>query len=378
MGKYLTQVKLLPRVERRLLRGHRWIYKTDIDDLPELEDGALVDVYSYTDKFVCRAFYQKEGNIFGRIISYHQEEIDENFFKNLLDSALKLRKKIFPNSNVFRWLYAESDSTPGLIIDRYQNLAVAESNLKFYELKKDSLVQALLSFQGVDNVITNFPSKQRDSSELPENIKIELNGLNLIVPVRNSQKTGLFLDQRMNYLYSQKYMSNAEVLDCFSYVGVWSCHALKANAKSVVLVESSEKAVEVAKENLKLNKYEIKSEVVKGDVENVLKDTKKYDVIILDPPAYIKKKEDYQKGFAKYINLNAMAIKNLNKGGFLITCSCSHFISQIDFREIIKRALRKESRRAKLLEFHGASPDHPEHLMMPELSYLKCAILQVI
>ncbi len=334
--------------------------------------STVPQINSYAEHFI-----KKKGSIFGRIISYHQEEINQYFFKNLFDTAFKLRKRLFPNSNVFRWMYAESDGVPGLVVDRYDKIVVAESNLNFYKLKERDFIQALKSFQGVENVITNFSSRE-SNIQLPDNIKIEMNGLNLLVPLKNSQKTGLFLDQRMNYLHSQKYMTNAEVLDCFSYIGVWSCHALSAGAKSVTLVESSEKAVEFAKENLKLNNYQNKSDVIKEEVENFLKDSKNYDVIILDPPAYIKKKDDYEKGFNKYVNLNASAMRILNKGGFLITCSCSHFISQTDFREIIKRAVRKESRRAKLLEFHGASPDHPEHLMMPELSYLKCAILQVL
>ncbi|MCX8065482.1 MAG: class I SAM-dependent rRNA methyltransferase [Candidatus Hydrogenedentes bacterium] len=373
----ITNVKLLPKKERRLLRGHRWVYKSDTAELLSLEDGAIIDIYSSTNRFIGRAFYQKQGNILGRIISYHQEEINEKFFKKLLNNAIGLRIRLFPESNVYRWVHAEVDGLPGAIIDRYDKLVVAESNLEFYRKEREFFLKAIRSFKGVDNILTKF-SSQILTDTVPEIVKVKLNGLDFLVPIKNSQKTGLFLDQRMNYIYSQKYMPGAKVLDCFSYIGVWSCHAISAGAKSVVLVESSENAIEVTKENLKLNGFDSKSTVIKGDVTEILEQDEKYDVIILDPPAYIKKKEDFQKGFNKYVSLNSSAIRCLNDGGFLITCSCSHFVSQLDFREIVKRAIRKEGRRAKLLEFHGASPDHPEHFIMPELSYLKCAIVQVL
>lgn len=373
----IPKIKLLSKKERRLIRGHRWVYNSDVAELSKLEDGSIFDIFSSSNKFIGRAFRQKEGNIFGRIVSYHQDDIDEKFFNKILTSAKELRIKLFPKSNVYRWIHAESDGLPGAVVDRYDKLVVIESNLKFYNKVSEYLLKVISSFEGVKNVVTKLSDYISTTEKVPEFTTIKLNGLKILVPVKNAQKTGLFLDQRMNYVYSQKYMRGAKVLDCFSYIGVWSCHAISGGAESVILVESSENAVEVAKENLKLNGYDTKSTVVRSDVESVLRENEKYDVIILDPPAYIKKKEDFQKGFSKYINLNASAIRCLNKGGFLITCSCSHFITPTDFREIIKRAIRKESKRAKLLEFHGASPDHPEHLMMPELSYLKCAFLQI-
>lgn len=363
--------------EKRVLRGHLWIFKNEILDSQSIDDGEIVDIYNNKGRFICRGFYQKDGNIFARVLSFHQEEINKNFFIKKLTNALNLRSVLFCGSDVYRWIHAESDGLPGLIVDRYQSLVTIHSQCHFYIRYGNYLLDAIKSFDGIHDVF--FKTMENLSSNIPDEIICSINDLKFFVPIKKAQKTGLFLDQRMNYIYSQKYMAGARVLDCFCYVGLWTCHGIQAGAQHVVSIDSSKDAIPIAKKNLEINNYIHRADFYNVEVEEFFSrnSEEKFDVIILDPPAYAKKKTDFKKAFLKYQKVNSLALNHVTKGGFLITCSCSHFISPSDFREIIKRSARSVPRELKLLEFHGASPDHPEILIMPELSYLKCAIFQV-
>lgn len=362
--------------EKRLLRGHLWIFKNEILDSDIIDDGEIVDIFNHKGRFICRGFFQKEGNIFARVLSFHQEEINRNFFIKRLTTALNLRNILFSGSNVYRWIHAESDGLPGLVIDRYQSLITLNSQCHFYNRYSNYLIEAIKSFDKIEYV---FFKSNENLNTIPEEIICDINNLKFLVPIIKSQKTGLFLDQRLNYIYSQKYMKDTRVLDCFCYMGLWTCHCIQAGAKYVTGIDSSKEAIIMAKRNLEINGYENHAHFYNGEIEEFFNNNPKeeFDVIILDPPAYAKKKNNSKKAFLKYQKINSLALKHIKKGGFLITCSCSHFISPSDFREIIKRSARSVSREIKLLEFHGASPDHPEILIMPELSYLKCAIFQV-
>ncbi|MGC8738844.1 MAG: class I SAM-dependent rRNA methyltransferase [Candidatus Hydrogenedens sp.] len=377
MNKHIPTACIKENEEKRILRGHLWVYKNEILKYEPVNDGDIVDIYNLKGRFICRGFYQAEGNIFARVLTYHQEEINTHFFLKRLSTALHLRNKLFSNSDIYRWIHAESDKLPGLIVDRYQSIVIINSQCKFYNVYSHYLLEAIKKFEGIQHVYNKL---QEDLfPDIPNEIVCNINKLNIIVPIKKAQKTGLFLDQRLNYLYSQKYTKEAKILDCFCYVGLWTCHSIQAGAKYVIGVDSSKEAIDIAKKNLEINKYIHYADFYNIDVEEYFQQNLKedFDVIILDPPAYAKKKNDFKKAFLKYQRINSIAMKHIKKGGFLITCSCSHFISFSDFREIIKRASRNESRDIRLLEQHGASPDHPEILIMPELSYLKCAIFQV-
>ncbi len=338
--------------EKRLLRGHLWVFKNEILDCDTVDNGEIIDIYNHKGRFICRGFYQKEGNIFARVLSFHQEEINKNFFLKKLMTAFILRNILFNNSDVYRWIHAESDGLPGLVIDRYQSLATVHSQCIFYERYSKYLIEAIKSFDGIKYISLKSNESQND---IPEEIICNINNLKFFVSMMKAQKTGLFLDQRLNYIYSQKYMKGAKVLDCFCYVGLWTCHCIQAGAQHVIGIDSSTDAISSAKRNLEINGYNTYADFFNGEVEEffVQNPDEKFDVIILDPPAYAKKKADFQKAFVKYQKINSLALKH------------------------IKRSTRNISREIKLLEFHGASPDHPEMLIMPELSYLKCAIFHV-
>lgn len=375
MNKSIPIVHIQEKEERRLVRGHFWIFRDEVSNKDTYEDGEVIDVYNTKGRFICRGFVQSGGSIFARVLSFHQEEIDEVFFVKRLKTALNLRQKLFKDSNAYRWVHAESDGLPGLIIDRYQSLVVVSSECKFYTRHKDLLIEAISSFDDVNHIY--FKSSETSPTDIPDEVHCSINDLQFVIPIKNAQKTGLFFDQRLNYIYSQKYMAGANVLDGFCYIGLWSCHAIQAGAKHVTGIDSSHEAITIARKNLEINGYSGLADFYDTEIEKYLDNSSEYDVIILDPPAYAKKKTDFKKAFLKYQRLNSMAMQHIKKGGFLITCSCSHFVSPTDFREIIKRSARNVSKKTRLLEFHGASPDHPELLLMPELSYLKCAIFQV-
>ncbi|HOV31977.1 MAG TPA: class I SAM-dependent rRNA methyltransferase [Candidatus Hydrogenedens sp.] len=374
MNKAIHIVHIQENEERRLLRGHFWIFKDEVLTRDTYEDGDIIDVYDKKGRFICRGFVQSGGSIFARVLSFHQEKIDKDFFVKRLKMALELRQKLFKGSNAYRWVHAESDGLPGLIIDRYQSLVVVNSECKFYTRYENLLIEAINSFDGVKDIY--FKSSETSPKDIPDEVHCNINNLQFVIPIKNAQKTGLFFDQRLNYIYSQKYMGGANVLDGFCYIGLWSCHAIQGGAKHVTGIDSSHEAITIARKNLELNGYSKLADFYDMEIEKYLDNSDEYDVIILDPPAYAKKK-DFKKAFLKYQRLNSIAMQHIKKGGFLITCSCSHFISPSDFREIIKRSARNVSKKIRLLEFHGAAPDHPELLIMPELSYLKCAIFQV-
>ncbi len=377
MNKSIPTAYIKENEEKRILRGHLWIFKNELLKHNSNDDGEIIDIFNSKNRFICRGFFQKEGNIFARVLSFHQEEINTHFFIKKLKTALSLRTKLFPRSNVYRWIHAESDFLPGLVIDRYQSSVIITTQCKFYSQYKNYLFDALKSFKDIENIY--FKSEEELPDDIPEEILCNINNLKFYAPIKKAQKTGLFLDQRLNYTYSQKYMIGAKVLDCFCYVGLWTCHCIQAGAMNVVAVDSSSDAIYRARNNLELNGYINRAIFYNMEIEEYFNQNpqEEFDVIILDPPAYAKKKTDFKKAFLKYQRINSIALKHIIKGGFLITCSCSHYISPTDFREIIKRSARNVSREVRLLEFHGASPDHPEILIMPELSYLKCAIFQV-
>ncbi len=378
MENKIPTAQIKENEEKRILRGHYWIFKNEISSSDTIKDGEVIDIYSHKNRFICRGFYQEEGTIFARVLSRHQEEINTQFFIKKLSNAIRLRNRLFPGSDVYRWIHAESDGLPGLIVDRYQSLAIIHTHCIFYKKHIDYLINSIKNFDGIEHIY--FKDCGDFSEDIPEEVICTINDLNFIVPIKYGQKTGLFLDQRVNYLYSQKYTAGAKVLDGFCYTGLWTCHCLKSGAKYVIGIDSSKEAISIARKNLELNNYSGNAEFLTIEIEDYFQQNpkEKFDVIILDPPGYAKKKSDFQKAFLKYQKINSLALKHIIKEGFLITCSCSHFISPSDFREIVKRSARSAGCEIRLLEFHGASPDHPEILIMPELSYLKCAIFQVI
>ncbi|MCK5860851.1 MAG: class I SAM-dependent rRNA methyltransferase [Candidatus Hydrogenedentes bacterium] len=370
-------IALKPKEERRILRGHLWVYRNEVAVTPELQDGDVVDVFAANRRFIGRGFYQEKGGIAVRILIHHQNDIDRSFFHNSLLRAESLRKKMFPGSSVYRWVYGESDGLPGLIIDRYDSVAVVQSECAFYTRHCDALTAELLDSDGVESVLLRLPGRREWVGTEVAETALHFEDVQAKLNFGDAQKTGLFLDQRCNWQRIRTYAQGASVLDGYCYHGMWSIHAALAGAKSVVGVDTSPAAITHARENCVSNGLE-NCFFEQEDLEVKLAKQNRFDVIVLDPPAFAKHRTQTRKALARYESINRLAMNALHADGILISCSCSHFVTMPDFLESLKRAAAKSGRQAQLLEVHGAAPDHPVLLAMPETAYLKCAVLRIL
>lgn len=368
---------LKPKEERRMLRGHLWAYRNEFQHLPEASDGTLMDVFTAHRRFVGRGFYQAAGGIAVRVLSSHQEIIDEAFFAARVEQARAFRAQCFPGSRTYRWIYGESDGLPGLVADRYGALVSVQTACAFYTPWAEFLAACFLQAEGVKGVLFRGDGPPRIFGTMAETVEFELEGLDLRLDPWAAQKTGLFLDQRCNRLAMAPYAAGKRVLDGHCYHGLWSCHAARAGAEEVLGVDTSEAALSTARVNAESNSANGVCRFECAGVEEVLARGESYGLIILDPPAYAKTRAQLAKALTRYTALNKAAFESLEPGGILVTCSCSHFVDAEAFHEIIKRAASSAGRRAWLLEMRGAAPDHPILLSMPETAYLKCAILRV-
>ncbi|MBI4557625.1 MAG: class I SAM-dependent rRNA methyltransferase [Candidatus Hydrogenedentes bacterium] len=374
----MHRARLKANEERRLLRGHLWAYRNEFESLPELADGALVDVYSHEGRFVGRGFYQAQGGIAVRVLSRHQITVDEAFFESRIGAALDFRRKILPDRDTYRWVFAESDGLPGLVADRYGAVVVAQSSCRFYEAYQKVLLRTFSQHESGAAVRLDVCGQTHSVGNVPERVEVTINDVVLACDLVGGQKTGLFLDQQANWRMMETYARDARVLDGHCYIGAWSCFAAGAGARSVLGVDTSASAVELAHANAERNGLSDCCYFERADLAEVLSRGERYDVIVLDPPALATSRTEGDKSLALYRALNREALRAIEPGGFLITCSCSHFVDAPTFLEVLKRAARAAQRDVWILEMRGAAPDHPVLMSMPETAYLKCVVLRVL
>lgn len=373
----IATAKLKPKEDRRMLRGHRWAYRNEFAHLPALDDGALVDVESAEGRPVGRGFYQKDGGIGVRLLDPQAIEIDAAFWRVRLDEARAFRERCFPGSDVYRWIFGESDALPGLVIDRYGPLASLHTTCAFYAGREQEIAAAVLETPGIETLTFDVNNKRSLHGVERDAVDIEVEGMRLTLPMKGTQKTGLFLDQRLNRVAIEPWCKGARVLDGHCYHGLWSLHAARAGAASVLGVDTSQDAVRCAELNAQANGVAEACTFEACSIEDALDEDTQYDVVIIDPPAFAKSRAHTTNALKRYRQLNAAAIERVAPGGILVSCSCSHFVDPADFLDVIKQAASSVQRRAWLIEMRGASPDHPVLLAMPETTYLKCAVLRV-
>ncbi|MBI2422667.1 MAG: class I SAM-dependent rRNA methyltransferase [Candidatus Hydrogenedentes bacterium] len=374
----ITALTLNPKEERRILRGHLWAYRNELKSSVTLQDGVLVDLFSSERRFVARGFYQARGGIAVRVLDYHQSTIDRAFWAARIASAHALRTKLFPDSTAWRWIHGESDGLPGLVADRYGSVVSVQSQCMYYIAHWEILAALFLEVEGITGVYLNLNNRTEEAGEIPPLVTCDLEGLRVQFDIREAQKTGLFLDQRLNRLAVAPFAKGARVLDGHCHLGLWSCHAAQAGAVEIVGVDTSEKALEHARETARLNGLEGRCDFRAQPVEQALEEDREWDIIILDPPALAKARKDTKAALGLYQALNKMALERLEPGGILATSSCSHFVTTEDFHETIKRAASAAHKHVRVLQWRSAGPDHPVLLAMPETAYLKCALLQVV
>jgi 23S rRNA (cytosine1962-C5)-methyltransferase len=311
-------------------------------------------------------------------LSPHEETIDAGFFAKRFAAARTFRERLYPEQTTYRWVYGESDELPGLIVDRYGSMAAVQTGCPFYGMHSEAIANGLLETEGVDGVAFQVGDEGIAFGTLPERVECEIEGMTLGFSLEESQKTGLFLDQRDNWPQIAPFAKQARVFDGHCYVGAWSIYAARHGAKEVIGVDSSESALEAARENASRNGITNTCSFVRGDVQETLASSGQFDVVLIDPPALAKKRSQTNKALGLYRALNRDAMKAVVPGGILVTSSCSHHVDREEFLETLKRTSASAQRRVQLLGLYGASKDHPVLLSMPETAYLKCAVLRVL
>jgi 23S rRNA (cytosine1962-C5)-methyltransferase len=383
---------------RSFFAGGPWIYDNEIDRIDgTITDGDSVRVCNDRGDFLAWGFYNSNSKIRVRVLSrYANDVIDEAFFEKRLRNAWDYRKKTVDTS-ACRIVFAEADGMPGLVIDKFNDVLVFESLSLGMDLYKKSVAESITRILAEDGIRVRGIYERSDAKvrtlEGMERVKgfltdpfdtkvpITENCVRYIVDVENGQKTGFFLDQKYNRLAIQKLCKGARVLDCFTHTGSFALNAGIAGAAEVTGVDASDLAIAQAEENARLNRLE---NIVRFQVADVLellpeleRRGERYDVIILDPPAFTKSRNSVKNAVRGYRDINMRAMRLLNDGGFLATCSCSHFMTNDLFQSMLTQAANTSHRRIRQVEVRAQSPDHPYLWGADETFYLKFYILQV-
>ena len=392
----MIKVHLKPKRESSVRRRHPWIFSGGIAKIEgKPADGDLVEVFSSRGDWLALGHYQ-EGSIMVRVISFEPATADEDFWVRKLENAWSYRQQLDLTDNTqttcFRLLHAEGDEAPGLIIDIYGETAVLQCHSIGMYLQREQIASALKKVAGdrikaiYDKSAESLPNRAGLSPENTYLHEVEAptkqvleNGHAFNIDWVGGQKTGFFLDQRINRALLAKYAPGKTVLNTFSYSGGFSIYALKAGATKVVSVDVSGKAVELAIENAKLNGFESPiHEGVKADVLQYFRqETQTYDIVVVDPPAFAKHLKKRHNAVQGYKRLNAAAFHKVKPGGLLFTFSCSQVVDRQLFYDTIVAAAQESGRHIRVMHLLSQPPDHPVSLYHPEGSYLKGLVLQV-
>lgn len=393
MSESLPTLRLNPNAERRLRVGHSWVFSNEIDTaktpLKALKAGDLVNIVDARGKTVGTAYANPNSLIAARLLSTRSDAvIDLAWLRRRLGAALALRHSIYPTPH-YRLVYGESDGLPGLVVDRFGDVCVVQTNTAGMERLQPLVIQALqaelaprgilLRNDGSSRAVEGLPEVVETVGDAPDTVELLESGVRFIAPVRHGQKTGWFFDQHDNRDRFTRYVRQKRVLDVFSYAGAWAVRAMAAGAASASCVDSSQPALDAARENAALNGVAI--ETLKGDALDRLKglraEGRTFDVVVVDPPALIKRRKDHEAGLEHYAALNRAAMQLLVPGGVLVACSCSFHLEESELQRILLREARAQNRQLQLLEQGGQGPDHPVHPAIVETRYLKAFFCRV-
>ncbi len=384
----MKTVKLRQKEDRRILRGHPWVFSNELRDIPkDMIPGEIVDVLDFSGQFVGRGYLNPHTLIAVRLLTRKREEIDQAFFRGRIAAARDLRARLgFGES--FRALFSEGDGVPGLIVDKYADTLVLQCLTAGIDRMLEPVLAALQEIYSPQAIVlrNDVPSRELEGlaqekkvivGETAGMVTIEESGIKYTVDVLEGQKTGFFFDQRENRLALKGLVTGRRTLDCFCYVGAWSLTAARFGATEVVGIDSSEKAISLARENAALNNLPVQFKTVDAFEELRIreKQRERFGCIILDPPAFVKSRAKVREALKGYKEINLRAMRLLESGGVLVTCSCSHHVDQGLFREMLIDAAHSAGRQARLLEMRAQARDHPMLLAAGETQYLKCAVL---
>lgn len=386
----MKTVKLRQKEERRILRGHPWVFSNELlQPVGEFSPGEVVDVLDFSGKFLGRGYINPHTLIAVRILTRKQEEIDSGFFRRKISVARTLRTMLgFGDS--FRAVFSEGDGIPGLIVDKYADTLVVQSSTAGIDRMLENIIYALKDEYSPQTILLRNDTASREIEGLaqekrivhgmvPGQVMIEESGIRYHVDILEGQKTGFFFDQRENRQVLKDYVKGRRTLDCFCYIGAWSLTASHFGASDVIGLDASEKAIKLASENAALNGLSAQFEIadVFDELRRLEKDRERFGCIILDPPAFVKSRAKVREALKGYKEINLRAMRLLEPGGALVTCSCSHHINQDLFTEMLIDAAHSAGRQARLLEMRSQARDHPMLLAARETQYLKCAVLLI-
>ena len=375
-----------------------WVFDNEVASVEGVpQNGDLVSVISSTGYFMGTGFINFNSRIRVRILTRKQEQaINEVFFESRIREAWMYRKDIVDTSSC-RLIFGEADGLPGMVIDKFSDVLVVQSLALGIDRWKEIIVETVKKVLAEDGILIRGVYERSDAKERTKEgmervkgyigrefntfVEITENQVKYIVDIAEGQKTGFFLDQKYNRKAVWKVCRGKKVLDCFTHTGSFALNAAKAGAASVLGVDASELAIAQAKENARLNGLEEKAEFICADVFELLPELErrgeKYDVVILDPPAFTKSRESVKKAAKGYKEINLRGMKLVKDGGYLATCSCSHFMNQELFAQTIAGAARDARKRLRQIEFRTQSPDHPILWAADETYYLKFYLFQV-
>ena len=391
----LPVLRLKRNEDKRLRAGHLWVFSNEVDNeaqaLTSFVPGGIARVHNSRDQFVGYACVNPHALICARLLSRDESlPIGPALFERRLRSALSLRQRLYEHTS-YRLVFGESDGLPGLVLDRYGDVVVGQIATLGMELLRGELEAAIHAVVAPRVLVWKNDSSARDLEKLPRTVEstvpgmpshVEVieEGLHLQAPLLEGQKTGWFYDQAANREHLRRYLPRgARVLDVCSYVGAWALTALRQGAASAACVDASQAALDWAQRNAAANGLELQTH--KGDAFDVLaalgEQGARFDVVIVDPPAFIKRKKDLPQGEAAYRRLNQLAMRLLSDDALLVSCSCSYHLPQDALPAIVQAAASHSGRTAQILEFGGQSPDHPVHPAIPETRYLKTVFCRV-
>ncbi len=393
----LVPLYLKKNEERRLRSGHLWVYSNEVDirrsPLSGFEPGQQISIVANDGKVVGNGYVNPHSLIAARLVSRSaKQRLDRSLLVHRLNIALSLRERLF-DKPFYRLVYGEADALPGLVVDRFGDILVAQVNTAGMEALLEDIVAALDKVLRPRAILWRNDTAAREqegldsyvnpaAGKVPETVTIEENGAHFEVPLLSGQKTGWFYDHRMNRARVQQISKGLRVLDVFSYIGGWGIAAAVAGAREVVCVDASGKALDHVEGNAALNDVAKQVSTIEGDAFEALKalraEREQFDLVIVDPPAFIKRRKDAKKGVEAYQRINTAAMQLLGKDGILVSASCSYHLQVDTLSDLLRRGARHLDRTLQIIGQGHQGPDHPIHPAIPETEYIKCLTGRIV
>lgn len=386
----MKSLRLKKNEERRLKGGHLWVYSNEVDvavsPLTAFAAGELALVEESNGKALGIAYVNSASLICARLLTRDaKQSLNERFFVRRIEQALSLRDKVFA-APYYRLVYGDADGLPGLIVDRFGAHLVVQFGTQGMEALRELVIAALVKVLAPESILLRNDGSIRQLEGLPDEV-VEVygqvpdevllveNGVEFWAPIKTGQKTGWFFDHRMNRARLKDYVPGARVLDVFSYIGGWGVQAAVFGASEVLCVDASAQALDYVQRNAELNQVADKLQCLEGDAFSALAELKnqgeRFDLVITDPPAFIKRKKDFRNGLEGYRRINELALRLLNKEGYLVSASCSMHLDEASHRDLLRSSSRHLDRHLVILEQGHQGADHPVHPAIPETQYLK-------